>query len=1676
MGFRDVEARFPSTAAEALAGLLFGTTPQWRGSTVRLSDLVSYDTPADQGPGPGVRAACAALVRGWLRSEAEAFSGAERRLITDSLVHALASLPAFEWTAFDAAVAGWRSTADQLHRACAPGLARMPRRLFVVYRGILDGLCLHLLHAVVQKSPWLQRVLPKCSTLATEVERLRALTTRTRAGMDEDEAFERRYLAESIRRYQRITLVGAGQDAGRPTEPPLDLGYISRAVVVRGDQSGAGAATMALEEVLATSPRVLLRGPAGAGKSASVTWLAAAAAAAAEGRGPGFLQDRVPFVLPVRALRARHRELPAPEEFLAAAGSALAGTQPTGWVQRVLAQRRGLILVDGVDEVPDEDRDMVGVWLERLVAALPEALWLVTSRPAAVPADSLVPAGFTDLSLGPMDEEAVAGFIRRWHRSARIGDPGDDRLPDQAEELIAALRVRGDLADLATSPLLCALICELNRSGQLPAARTGLYTAVLTGLLSRRDPERTSEPSESSRLSRQEQTAVLQRLAYWQVRNAQSEMDVATAVALGSKALPMLRDATAAEGREEVFRHFLVVTGALWEPAAGRVSFVHRAIRDYLAAQAVLADRDFDLLVRHALNPEWRDVVRNAVALARPSEAAALVRGLLERGDGSLPRSRRVELFVLAAEAVQEAAGLDPRVSQAVRSCLASMLPPRDEAEARAFAQAGAGLPGLLPVQADGRTGGPARDVGGTQAAAVLRWRSEQPNPASSTPVRRRRPELPALTGGARQLAVALSVATRIEPELIRAVRLRVFPYLDAGDEADLWFSPWAGARTRTAMALRPEVLAELRDELARKLAESRPDDPIRTVGGLIAETHVALSPALLLEERVNWIVVCAGSEQTTALEEALRPALRALVDEGRDGVGDWLAGAWQRLPAAAKESVTAWQLVTAAGQRLPELKLEQPRAPERISSADVALVADLLPDVALPVSREGRLLHLGPATAGAPVMMVPDTHPRVLDLLPADGAPGRVRTVTVAEGDVRTLRVGEATVRLRTARGAVYEFPAPSQPLGPVTGTSAASPGSGEGPVEPVGVDGSPNVLLRGPASVIADQALSGVLALRLAERFLQAHGRRPSQAALHSWERSVPALANALVRAGLGAVEVLLEYGLPLTSRSADAVLAGVHPDTGEPSYVVVELKAWSAAEPVDDGAELCRADGYGRAVVNPIEQVRSHCEYLVSINESVAAHPERVCGVAYLYNATEFGVSGLLQLGQSEQGRLFTAERSSDLRAFLRARLRPESGAPAADQLLAGNIRPPRQLMAVAAELIRGQGQFILLGQQRLAYETVMQAVGRTRRSEQKEVIVITGGPGTGKSVVALALLGELHRRGNTAVHATGSRSFTQALRELAGARSRESRSLFRYFNSFTAGEPNSLDVLICDEAHRIRETSPNRFAPAHQRAGRPQIDELIEAARVPVFLLDEHQIVQPGEVGGVELIRAAAAAQGLDCRVVALGEQFRFGGSDVYVEWVGRLLGLTAGGPVRWDPDGKVVLGVAESPEELDAFLAARQTEGYTARMTAGYCWPRTGVPQDGPLPLDVRIDGWARPWCLFGDRAVAGAPPSSLWATDPAGSGQVGLVYTAQGHQFDWSGVILGPDLVWRTDRWLCDRTASRDPAFGKGVSDADVDRMIRNSYRILLTRGMVGTVLYSTDPETRAMLRGLTPP
>lgn len=381
-------------------------------------------------------------------------------------------------------------------------------------------------------------------------------------------------------------------------------------------------------------------------------------------------------------------------------------------------------------------------------------------------------------------------------------------------------------------------------------------------------------------------------------------------------------------------------------------------------------------------------------------------------------------------------------------------------------------------------------------------------------------------------------------------------------------------------------------------------------------------------------------------------------------------------------------------------------------------------------------------------------------------------------------------------------------------------------------------------------------------------------------------------------------------------------------------------------------------------------------------------------------------------------------------------------------------------------RKEPAFVLLDEQLVAYNAILDEVAGAGRNRRPVVFLVKGGPGTGKSVMAVNLVAALAERGLRVVHLTGSKAFTENLRRIVGSRA---AALFKYFRD-TATVTEPLDVAILDEAHRIRRVSTSRFTPLRARTGKTQIDDVLDASRVGVFFIDDLQVVRPGEVGSTNLIREAAARRGIEVREFQLEAQFRANGSDAFIQWVDNTLELARTPQILWPVDDPFEFRIVGSVRELERLVRRRAGEGWTARLVAGFCWPWSDPDPSGFLVPDVRIGDWAMPWNAKAEarRLAPGIPKSDYWASDPGGIDQVGCIYTAQGFEFDYVGVIFGPDLVYRPleGGWVGRREASHDSVVRRS-SDAAFLRYVKSTYRVLLTRGLRGCYVYFMDEPTR---------
>ncbi|MCO5994774.1 DUF2075 domain-containing protein [Actinoallomurus rhizosphaericola] len=612
-----------------------------------------------------------------------------------------------------------------------------------------------------------------------------------------------------------------------------------------------------------------------------------------------------------------------------------------------------------------------------------------------------------------------------------------------------------------------------------------------------------------------------------------------------------------------------------------------------------------------------------------------------------------------------------------------------------------------------------------------------------------------------------------------------------------------------------------------------------------------------------------------------------------------------------------------------------------------------------------------------------------------------------------------------------------------------------------------------------LAEQSLIDTMATAIRSETGAGVGARERRA----WRNSLPILANDLIDAGLGQVEVIVEYPIPHQPRKrADVVLAGVDLYTGGDTFVIVELKQWDDVELLDDDTMVLPDPRYD-PVLNPIDQVKGYRDQIAANCAAFEEHTDALQALVYLHNAPRDRVEKLMPRAVGEQVQLFSQTDRGDLATYLRGRFAPESGRAAADRFLRSEIRPNKHLTDRAADILRGRDRFVLLDRQHEAYRKVLHHVDQAFQANTKRVVIITGGAGSGKSAIGITLLAHLHSELGKTAYAAGSRSFTETLRRAVSKK--DLTSLFKYFNEFAQpNRKNQLNVIIADEAHRAREKSFDRFR-AQWRSSRPQIETIIDSARVPVFLLDEHQVVKPGEVGTVAAIKAYAQRLNVKYEHVKLEDQWRCGGSPEYDMWVRRLLGLgdedsqwnedSPPEPWRGDKDFEVML--APSPQELEDILKAKTKNHGTARIAAGYCWPWNKPNDDKTLPLDVVIDDWRRPWNVKSNAWAGDAPPSAFWATLDGGFDQIGCIYTAQGLEYDWAGVIIGPDLVARNGRLITVREASKDKDLTRrSVTDEQFDRLVRNIYHVLLTRGLSGVVVYAVDAETQRLLADLVTP
>jgi hypothetical protein len=597
-----------------------------------------------------------------------------------------------------------------------------------LYQAVLDESCMALVHIIRQLpefpaaalSEQLSRESLIINRLGQIVARLPRITLDAPRGTDHDAEFRHRYLDAVIARHDELELFGIDEHHHRPNTK-VSVAYFSLTVTSDrrpfrygrqildedwfGPKHRDGPGGLRVEAALADRPRTLLRGEAGSGKTTLLQWLAVSSA---RGSFTGQLapwNGRVPFLIRLRA--HADQPLPRPEQFVGEAGAMLAGVMPESWVHRQLRER-ALLLVDGVDELVPAQRRRVRTWLGQLCRAFPDLPIVVTSRPAAVGQTWLDDHGFGAVLLEPMNPADITEFCRRWHlaiREATAHDPSllpcrPERLDRYEAGLLRHFDTHRHLRGLATSPLLCAMLCalNLNRNMYLPLDRMSLYDAALNLLLERRDAEREIPAAAQLRMSAKSKITILQRLA-WRLTDAgRAEIAFDDCVAQVGRGIERIPDLEA--GAEPVLEHLLERSGVIRQPALGRVDFVHRTFQEYLAAKEAAEDQLPELLVQRADSDQWHETILMAAGHGTPEYRSKLIGGLLKRADREPGRARA--LRILATACLETAHNVDPQVTARVDAALGALLPPRSTRESRSLAGAGGRVIGRLPSSLDG--------------------------------------------------------------------------------------------------------------------------------------------------------------------------------------------------------------------------------------------------------------------------------------------------------------------------------------------------------------------------------------------------------------------------------------------------------------------------------------------------------------------------------------------------------------------------------------------------------------------------------------------------------------------------------------------------------------------------------------------------------------------------------------------------------------------------------------------------------------------------------------------------------------------------------------------------------------------------------------------------------------
>lgn len=599
-------------------------------------------------------------------------------------------------------------------------------------------------------------------------------------------------------------------------------------------------------------------------------------------------------------------------------------------------------------------------------------------------------------------------------------------------------------------------------------------------------------------------------------------------------------------------------------------------------------------------------------------------------------------------------------------------------------------------------------------------------------------------------------------------------------------------------------------------------------------------------------------------------------------------------------------------------------------------------------------------------------------------------------------------------------------------------------------------------------DDVRSGCIAQRVQMEFDRHNIGHNNDAEFRAWSNSLLYMRNVLDDIAIDDdVKLAIEYQVPLTSKRVDFLIAGTD-DVGANNVVVIELKQW------EDSGITSRPDvvtaftgGANRAVCHPSYQAYSYAKIIENFNEDIYTKKIGLSPCAYLHNYRECNRSHIdndLYREAISCAPIFLSEDVEKLRSFIKKYVIKKDNIDLLLKIDHGKLKPAKALQDSLTSMMKGNQEFLLVDEQKVAYETVKKLVENAVKDASNpvkgaptSVVIVSGGPGTGKSVVAIKLLCDLINKGFSANYVTKN----AAPRNVYFAKLRQEnykltyiKSLFKSSDSFWNAPKDLLDCIIVDEAHRLKKKS----AIFH---GENQVKELINSGRVTVFFIDEDQKITTKDIGSKEEIRkwadfyGAKVYEGDDLTLIS---QFRCNGSDGYLNFLDNMLEIRKTANTNFDFDYD--LRLFSSPTKMREALREKNSANNKSRMIAGYCYEWVSESNPDGNDFDIILeDGFMAKWNF----------QNSLFAIDPDSFDQVGCIHTTQGLEFDYCGIIIGRDLRYEDGHVITDQSKAAQSDKSSGIRTCRdpklADRLIKNTYKTLLSRGQKGCFIYCEDKQ-----------